>query len=134
MLITTLEELEPFAASLINTYPNIRVILLRGNLGAGKTAFTKAFCKIMGVTTEVSSPTFALVQEYQGKARIYHFDLYRIKNEDELFGIGFEEYFKEEGYKLIEWPDIALNLIDDDFITINFDVLENNHRVLSIQV
>ncbi len=134
MLITTLEELEPFAASLINTYPNIRVILLRGNLGAGKTAFTKAFCKIMGVTTEVSSPTFALVQEYQGKAPIYHFDLYRIKNEDELFGIGFEEYFKEEGYKLIEWPDIALNLIDDDFITINFDVLENNHRVLSIQV
>lgn len=81
------------------------VILLRGEMGVGKTVFTKGLCRALGVEDYVTSPTFTVVNEYEGKAfPIYHFDLYRIEDEDELLEIGFEEYLQSGGVCIIEWP------------------------------
>ncbi len=86
-----------------------KVICFKGDMGAGKTTFIKAFCKELGVNEPMNSPSFGIVNEYQGDNQvcIYHFDLYRIKNEQELYDIGFEEYLQSGNTCLIEWPEIA---------------------------
>ena len=105
---------------------------MEGNLGAGKTTFTKAFGKALNIEGHISSPTFSIVNEYQGEIPLYHFDLYRIKGEDELFQIGFEEYFRRPGYKLIEWPEVAMNLIDEGYVILKFEVTGEVERQISV--
>lgn len=80
------------------------LICLEGDLGAGKTTFTKSLAKAIGVTRTVNSPTFTIMKQYQGKVPFYHFDVYRIGNEDEDFG--FEEYFYGEGISVVEWSHL----------------------------
>ncbi len=88
------------------------VILLLGDMGVGKTVFTKGICRAMGVTDYVTSPTFTVVNEYEGESfPVYHFDLYRIEEADELIEIGFEEYLSSGGVCIIEWPQIAGHLL-----------------------
>jgi tRNA threonylcarbamoyladenosine biosynthesis protein TsaE len=83
------------------------VLLLKGNLGAGKTTFTQFFLRSMGSTDEVSSPTYAIVNEYHSpKGNIFHFDLYRMKNIGEVYDIGMEEYLDNAFLCIIEWPEI----------------------------
>lgn len=82
------------------------VVCLFGEMGVGKTVFTNGLCRAMGVTDYVSSPTFTVVNEYDGGGfPIYHFDMYRIEDEDELLEIGFEEYLNSGGICIIEWPE-----------------------------
>lgn len=84
------------------------VVLMRGEMGVGKTVFTKGLCRGLCVSDYVTSPTFTVVNEYEGKDfKVYHFDLYRIEEEDELFEIGFEEYLSSGGVCIIEWPQNA---------------------------
>ncbi len=81
------------------------VLCLRGEMGAGKTVFTTGLCRALGVVDYVTSPTFTVVNEYDGEQlRVYHFDMYRIEDEDELLEIGFEEYLSAGGICVIEWP------------------------------
>lgn len=81
------------------------VLCLRGEMGAGKTVFTTGLCRALGVVDYVTSPTFTVVNEYDGEnLRVYHFDMYRIEDEDELSEIGFEEYLNAGGICVIEWP------------------------------
>ena len=88
------------------------VILLLGDMGVGKTVFTKGICRAMGVADYVTSPTFTVVNEYEGESfPVYHFDLYRIEEADELIEIGFEEYLSSGGVCIIEWPQIAGHLL-----------------------
>lgn len=86
-------------------------VLYKGEMGAGKTYFTKGIAKAFGITEEVTSPTFALINEYYGEVNIFHFDLFRITGFDDLYGIGFFDYFDRNGVLCIEWsenvPDIA---------------------------
>lgn len=83
------------------------ILLLKGNLGVGKTSFTQFLLKTLGSTDEVSSPTYAIVNEYTcPKGNIYHFDLYRMKSADEAFDIGIEEYLETGFLSIIEWPEI----------------------------
>lgn len=130
-LIPSLEQLPDIAERIILSYPDIRIFLLEGDMGAGKTTFAKAFCRVLGVKEEVSSPTYSIVHEYSGIEPIYHFDLYRLKNTDDLFQIGFEEYLQYPGYKLIEWSQIAIELIEDDYVQIRFEILEDGYRKLN---
>lgn len=83
------------------------VLLLDGDLGAGKTCLAGGILKALGVDEHVTSPTYTLVNEYEGRVRVAHFDLYRLDDPDELFDIGFEEYLDDQRVVLIEWPDRA---------------------------
>ncbi|MBQ2941479.1 MAG: tRNA (adenosine(37)-N6)-threonylcarbamoyltransferase complex ATPase subunit type 1 TsaE [Clostridia bacterium] len=112
-------ETEHFAEKLAEKYQESPTFLLFGNLGAGKTAFTRGLARGYGSSVRVSSPTFTLVHEYSGDKKVYHFDLYRIESEEELFDIGFEEYFSENTVRVIEWPDAFLDLMPEDSIEIH---------------
>ena len=81
------------------------IVTLDGDLGAGKTVFIKGICKFFNVTDYVVSPTYTIVNEYKGDMDIYHFDIYRIEEEEELYNIGFYEYLDNEGIKIIEWAE-----------------------------
>ncbi|MDD5772996.1 MAG: tRNA (adenosine(37)-N6)-threonylcarbamoyltransferase complex ATPase subunit type 1 TsaE [bacterium] len=108
------------------------VICLIGELGAGKTCFSKGLIRALGVKNKyVVSPTFTIINEYQGKYPIYHFDLYRLKNENELEALGFEEYFYGKGITLIEWADKMKKLLPKDRLEIYFSyVNENTRRII----
>lgn len=104
--ISAIEELQGVADQII---PNLKhnILLLKGNLGAGKTTFTKCLLKNLGSTDEVSSPTYAIVNEYNTpKGRIFHFDLYRMNSVSEVYDIGIEEYLDQAFLCIIEWPEI----------------------------
>lgn len=90
------------------------IICLDGDLGVGKTVFTQGFAKGLGISDYVNSPTFTIVQEYYGRIPLYHFDMYRIGDESELFEIGYEEYFYGQGVSIIEWPERVLSLIPEE--------------------
>lgn len=95
------------------------VYCLSGNLGVGKTVFTQGFAKGMGIEEIVNSPTFTIVQEYMGSSlMLYHFDVYRIADIDEMEEIGYEEYFYGEGVCLIEWAELIDELLPGDRTTI----------------
>ena len=112
------------------------VFCLKGDLGAGKTVFARGFAKGLGVSGEITSPTFSILNEYnEGRLYLYHFDLYRLKDPNELFGIGYEEYFYGDGVTLVEWPEHAKDLMPQDanFIKIETDFDNNpNFRRITI--
>lgn len=87
-------------------------VLYKGEMGAGKTYFTKGIAKAFGITEEITSPTFALINEYYGNVNIFHFDLFRISDFDELYAIGFYDYFDRNGILCIEWSENIPTLSD----------------------
>lgn len=95
------------------------VVCLSGDLGTGKTAFTNGIAKELGIDSYITSPTFTLVNEYQGKYPLYHFDVYRIADPDEMFDIGFEEYLNGEGITIIEWGELIWQILPADIIKVN---------------
>ena len=100
------------------------VYCLTGNLGAGKTVFAGGFAKGLGIDCDITSPTFTILNEYHGgRLSLYHFDLYRLKEPDELYGIGYEEYFYGGSVTLVEWPERAGELIPQNaiFVAIETD-------------
>ena len=112
-------ETERFAESIAKKYQGSPTFLLFGNLGAGKTAFTRGLARGYGSDKRVSSPTFTLVHEYSGDKTVYHFDLYRLESEEELYDIGFEEYFKEDTVRVIEWPDAFIDFMPENSVEIH---------------
>lgn len=99
------------------------VVVLTGELGSGKTKFTEGVLQFFGLDNEISSPTFTIVNEYSNdKTTIYHFDVYRLEDEDEFFAIGGEEYF-EKGICLIEWGELIENALPKKYIKIEFNRL-----------
>ena len=103
-----------------------RVICLNGEMGAGKTVFVKGFCKFFGID-EISSPTFTLVNEYEGSKPVFHFDVYRLLDEDEFFAIGGDEYF-EKGICIIEWSDVIKDVIPEDAIDVRIEKIDDDTR------
>lgn len=104
--ITKIEDWEKIVESII---PNLKhnILLLKGNLGAGKTTFTKTLVKALGSDDNVDSPTYALVNEYHSpKGKIFHFDLYRVESVEELYDIGIDEYLDSGFLSIIEWPEV----------------------------
>ena len=92
-------------------------IALRGELGVGKTAFTRGFASALDISG-VKSPTYTIVNEYRGKKRLFHFDMYRIDGEDDLYSIGYDEYIESEGYSIIEWSENIEEFLPEDTLTV----------------
>ena len=110
------------------------VIVLTGELGAGKTKFTEGFLKYFGLENELSSPTFTIVNEYKNdKITIYHFDVYRLEDVDEFYAIGGEEYFSS-GICIIEWGEIVESALPNDYIKISFEKDYENENYRNITV
>ena len=104
------------------------LVVLNGNLGAGKTFFIKNVVKNYGIEN-VSSPTFAIVNEYNGKYKIYHFDFYRVKNSAELFDIGFNDYLNDDSaITFIEWGELIPEVLPNRRIEIRIEVIDDNSR------
>ena len=135
MLLTaqSLSDLPQIAADILSFAPEQRIFLLNGDMGAGKTTLIKAFCQCLGTDDNVTSPTFAIVNEYVApKGNIYHFDFYRLKNQTEALDIGVEEYFYSGKYCFIEWPEKIPALLPERYITINVTAADNNTRQITI--
>lgn len=122
-------ETEEFAFNLAKRISAPRVICLTGDLGAGKTAFTRGFARAFGIEKGVSSPTFIIMHRYMGSEVINHYDLYRISDFDELCDIGFEEQI-ESGISIIEWPDNFMEFLPEDKIVIKITCLSDNERLI----
>ena len=89
------------------------IVAMYGDLGTGKTTFCRAAIRALGVEAAVTSPTFPIVKEYEGRLPVYHFDVYRVHDEDDLFEIGYEERFFGEGVCFVEWADLIEGLLED---------------------
>ena len=112
------------------------VIALIGNLGTGKTTFTKGLAKALGILENVGSPTFKLVSEYIGtNSVLYHIDAYRLEGSKDFLNIGGEEYLTtEDGITVIEWADIIGDILDDDVIQVKFARIQNNSEARQIEI
>ncbi len=112
------------------------IYCLSGDLGVGKTVFTKGFAEGIGVDDYITSPTFTIVNEYEGKFKFYHFDVYRITDPDELFDIGFDEYIFGDGVCLIEWAEIIKEELPETcvWITIEKDLEKGlDYRKITVE-
>ena len=108
------------------------ILLLEGELGAGKSVFARGLAKGLGVDEAMPSPTFTIVNEYQGNLTVYHFDFYRINDPFELYEIGFEEYLYSGGVSIIEWPSKAGNMLPGRAVKVEIKI-KNSEREITIQ-
>ena len=121
--IKDLEHIREAARTFVDAMGDQHVFAFYGSMGAGKTTFIKAICEELGVEDVVTSPTFAIVNEYEGKCPIYHFDFYRIKKLEEVYDMGYEDYFYGDGLCFIEWPEMMEELLPEG--TIKVQIKEN---------
>lgn len=130
--LTTRSEMDTiaFAQNLESEkFPNM-VICLNGELGSGKTVFTKGFANALGISETVTSPTFNIIKEYDGELPLYHMDVYRLDGNTE--GVGIEEYFTKGGVVIIEWASTIKDILPEERLDIKFKIAGENSRVLVI--
>ena len=132
--IESLSELPKVAEAVLGELRGRSVVLFRGPMGAGKTTLISRIAAALGAEDTVTSPTFALVNQYEGEGgrRIYHFDFYRINNVEEALDLGYEEYFYSGELCLVEWPEKIESLLPDDAMNVRIDVPDEDERVISI--
>jgi len=113
---------------------NSKVLLFYGELGVGKTTLISEIVKELGCDTDVSSPTFSIVNEYEVKdGLVYHFDFYRINNEEEVYDIGFEDYLSSDHWIFIEWPEKISSLLPDNVNEIHLEKVDENNRKINLK-
>lgn len=130
--ISNLQEINDAARKFIQEMGNNKVFAFYGSMGAGKTTFIKAICEEMGVTETVSSPTFAIINEYRDKQSrpIFHFDFYRINKLEEAFDFGYEDYFYSGNLCFIEWPELVESILPDNAVKIAIRVTDEGDRIV----
>lgn len=124
---------QDIAAEVLLQLPQSAVLALEGDLGSGKTCFTQGLAIALGVRQAVTSPTFTLIREYKGERPLYHIDLYRLTDPDEVIALGLDEYFESDGITAIEWAERAGDLLPEHTVRISFEVLPAvDHRLIVI--
>lgn len=132
--IDSLSDLPRVAEAVIESLEGRRVVLLQGSMGAGKTTLVSRIAALLGAEDTVTSPTFALVNQYEGReCRIYHFDFYRINRIEEVFDLGYEEYFYSGDLCFVEWPEMIEPLIPDDAMVVRITAGEGEQRIFEIE-
>ena len=129
--INNLEGIDNAAREFVAGMGKSRVFAFYGKMGAGKTTFIKAVCEQLGVEDVITSPTFAIVNEYTSETSgdtIYHFDFYRIKKVDEVYDMGYEEYFYSGSLCFIEWPELIESLLPEDATKVTIKENEDGSR------
>lgn len=134
--VNSLPELKGAAKELIKQFPEQRVFAFYGKMGAGKTTFIQSVCRVLGSEDNVTSPTFALINEYMDAEMnsIFHFDFYRIKDIEEAFDLGYEDYIYSGNYCLIEWPEMIEPLLPESLVEVKIEVLDDNTRMISAEI
>lgn len=132
--ITSLDNIHEAARQFIAAMGDNTVFAFYGKMGAGKTTFIKAVCECLGVTDVINSPTFAIVNEYRSESGelIYHFDFYRIKKLEEVYDMGYEDYFYSGALCFIEWPELVEELLPADAVKVTIEEGENGGRTVSM--
>jgi len=133
LISENLKQMPNIAKEILEYSSPHKKFVLYADMGVGKTTLIKELSLQLGVTDVVSSPTFSIVNEYisLSNGKIYHFDFYRLENEEEAFDIGYEEYFLGDNYCFIEWPEKISNLIENDMVTIKMR-LDGQKRLIDI--
>ena len=127
------EETKEFGRTLAKGLRAGSVVALSGPLGSGKTVLVQGICSGLGVTEFVTSPSFVIINEYPGKIRVYHFDLYRLENTEEFVKLGYEEYFYGNGITLIEWAEKIEAFLPQERMEINLEILSENERRILVR-
>lgn len=135
MKINSLDKINDTAKEFVSIMGEHKVFVFYGSMGAGKTTFITALCKELGVTDVISSPTFAIVNEYETVSgnSIYHFDFYRINKVEEAFDFGYEDYFYSGNLCFIEWPEKVAELIPDNAVKVFITEKEDGSREIDCQ-
>ena len=129
--IQDLEHISEAAKQFVDQIGSHKVFAFYGSMGAGKTTFIKAVCEELGVEDVITSPTFAIINEYTGKeGTIYHFDFYRIKKLEEVYDMGYEDYFYSGALCFIEWPELIEEVLPDDAVKVSITEKEDGSRAI----
>lgn len=129
--INDLDHIREAARAFIDNMGNRKVFAFYGKMGAGKTTFIKAVCEELGVEDVITSPTFAIINEYSGKDdTIYHFDFYRIKKLEEVYDMGYEDYFYSGALCFIEWPELIEEVLPEDAVKVQIIEKEDGTRAI----
>lgn len=131
--INSLAEINEAAKQFIENMGDGKVFAFYGKMGAGKTTFIKAICEELGVDDVITSPTFAIVNEYQSATTgdsIYHFDFYRIKKLEEVYDMGYEDYFYSGSLCFLEWPELIDDLLPEDATKVTIEATDDGERVV----
>lgn len=129
--INSIEDTERLAQTIATLVTRGDVLLLHGDLGAGKTTFSQFFGKALGIEQKITSPTFNIIKSYEGKLPFHHMDCYRLEGaEDDL---GFDEYFYGDGVTIVEWPEMIEAFLPEDYIELNLKYIEDSKREIEIQ-
>ena len=129
--IQDIEHIREAAREFIEHIGDRRVFAFYGKMGAGKTTFVKAICEELGVEDVITSPTFAIINEYEGDETIYHFDFYRIKKLEEVYDMGYEDYFYSGALCFIEWPELIEEILPDDAVRVSIAEQEDGSRIVT---
>ncbi len=133
--IQSLDQIHDAARQFVAAMGDNTVFAFYGKMGAGKTTFIKALCEELGVSDVITSPTFAIVNEYrsdEGGELIYHFDFYRIKKLEEVYDMGYEDYFYSGALCFIEWPELVEELLPGNAVKVTIEEVENGARRLTL--
>ncbi len=133
--VNSIDDLSNAAQSFLNTFKDERVFAFYGKMGAGKTTFIKALCRAMGSSDNITSPTFALVNEYdtEWEKKIFHFDFYRVKDIEEAMDIGFDDYIDSGNYCFMEWPEKIEDLLPLNLVEVHLEELSPTARKITAQ-
>ncbi len=134
--IDSLESMQEAARQFVAAMGDNTVFAFYGKMGAGKTTFIKAICQELGVTDNITSPTFAIVNEYRSDIAgelIYHFDFYRIKKLEEVYDMGYEDYFYSGAICFIEWPELIEDLLPGNTVKVSIEEEEGGARIVSLE-
>ena len=128
------DETLDFAEKLAKQIVAPKIIVLSGDLGAGKTTFSKGFAKGLGISETITSPTFTLLNEYSGDKNLYHFDMYRLSSKEEAYELGFENYFENnDGIILVEWAENVKGLFTPPYLKVLIEKIDENKRKFTLE-